>query len=105
MKCPCAARCRRRDAYDGSGFKIFERVSDRGRDEAVRKRRLASPDHYRFYFALAGPSHALTQDHVTSMWAAAEAGADQAGAALLHLHDENAAGSLTKAGVLLVDKI
>ncbi len=85
----------------GNGFKIFERVSDRDRDEAIRKRRLASPDHYRFYFALAGPSHAVTQDNFTSMWAAAEVGADQAGAALLHLHDEHVAGSLTKADVLL----
>jgi predicted KAP-like P-loop ATPase len=85
----------------GNRFIIFERVSDQGRDEAIRKRRLASPDHYRLYFALAGPSHALTQDDLTSMWAAAEAGADQAGAALLYLRDEHAAGSLTKADVLL----
>jgi hypothetical protein len=35
------------------------------------------------------------------MWAAAEAGADQAGAALLRLHDEHAVGSLTKADLLL----
>nr|WP_274380632.1 P-loop NTPase fold protein [Oleomonas cavernae] len=86
---------------DGSGFSIFERVSDRDRAEAIRKRRLASPDHYRLYFALAGPSHALTQDDFTSMWAAAEAGASQAGAALLRLHDEHLAGSLTKADLLL----
>ena len=71
------------------------------RDEAIRKRRLASPDHYRLYFALAGPSHALTQDNFTSMWAAAEAGVDQAGSALLRLYDEHAAGSLTKADLLL----
>jgi hypothetical protein len=86
---------------DGTGFKIFERVSDLDRDEAIRKRRLGSPDHYRLYFALAGPSHALTQDNFTSMWAAAETGVDQAGSALLRLYDENAAGSLTKADLLL----
>jgi hypothetical protein len=86
---------------DGNGFKIFERVSDPSRDEAVRRRRLASPDHYRLYFALAGPSHALTRDDFTSMWAAAQAGANQAGDALLHLHDEHASGLLTKADVLL----
>jgi predicted KAP-like P-loop ATPase len=85
----------------GNTFKILERVSDRDRDEAIRTSRLASPDHYRLYFALAGPSHALTQDNFTSMWAAAEAGADEAGVALLHLHDETAAGSLTKADLLL----
>jgi hypothetical protein len=35
------------------------------------------------------------------MWAAAEAGAGEAGTALLHLHDEHATGSLTKADLLL----
>jgi predicted KAP-like P-loop ATPase len=85
----------------GKGLKIFERVNDRDRNEAVRKRRIASPDHYRLYFALTGPSHALTQENYSLMWAAAEAGADQAGEVLLRLHDENATGSLTKADVLL----
>jgi hypothetical protein len=47
-----------------------------------------------------GPSHALTRDDFTSMWAAAEAGAEEAGTALLHLHDEHATGSLTKADLL-----
>jgi len=88
-------------SQDGKKFKIFERVSDRDRDEAIRKRRLVSPDHYRLYFALAGPSHALTQDNFTSVWKAAEAGANEAGMALLHLYDEHAAGSLTKADLLL----
>jgi KAP family P-loop domain len=86
---------------DENEFKIFEHVSDQERDAAIQKRRLASPDHYRLYFALAAPSHALTQDNFTTMWAAAEAGAEQAGAALLHLHDEHMAGSLTKADLLL----
>jgi len=88
-------------SQNGSKFDIFERVNDQDRDEAIRKTRLASPDHYRLYFALAGPSHALTQDNFTSMWAAAEAGAAEAGRALLHLHDEHASGSLTKADLLL----
>jgi hypothetical protein len=85
----------------GNKFKIFERVSDPDRDKAIRNKRLASPDHYRLYFALAGPSHALTQHDFTSMWTAAEVGAGDAGRALLHLHDELAAGSLTKADLLL----
>jgi KAP family P-loop domain len=85
----------------GNKFRIFEHVSDSDRDEAIRKKRLASPDHYRLYFALAGPSHALTQNDFTSMWAAAEAGAEEAGTALLHLHNQHAAGSLTKADLVL----
>ena len=85
----------------GTSSKYLSMSVTADRDEAIRKRRLASPDHYRLYFALAGPSHALTQDNFTSMWAAAEAGANEAGTALLHLHDEHATGSLTKADLLL----
>jgi len=85
----------------GRKFKIFEQVDDQSRDEAIRKKRLASPDHYRLYFALSGPSHALTQDNLTSMWIAAGTGAHEAGVALLKLHDERVSGSLTKADLLL----
>ncbi|MBB2674523.1 UNVERIFIED_ORG: putative KAP-like P-loop ATPase [Rhizobium esperanzae] len=85
----------------GNGFDIFVPVNDRERDEAIRNVRLASLDHHRLYFALAGPSHALTHADYTSMWAAAEAGADEAGAALLRLQDEPATGSLNKADLLL----
>jgi hypothetical protein len=88
-------------AKDGNRFSIFERVSDRDRGETIRKSRLASPDHYRLYFALAGPSHALTQGNLTSIWKAAAAAADQAGEVLLQLHGERATGSLTKADLLL----
>ncbi len=85
----------------GNRIKIFESVKVEDRDEAIRKRRLASPDHYRLYFALTGPSHALTQDDFTQMWTAAGADADRVAAALLELHDRPVAGSLTKADLLL----
>lgn len=86
---------------NGKRFEIFRPVSDQNRDEAIRKRRLASPDHYRLYFALAGPSYALTQDDTHSVWAAVEANSDESGALLLRLHNQRAVGSLTKADVLL----
>jgi predicted KAP-like P-loop ATPase len=86
---------------DGRKFKIFERVSDRERDEAIRGKRLSSPDHYRLYFALASPSHAITQDDFSSFWAAADAGVKQVGVFLLNLHDDYVAGSLTKADLFL----
>ena len=85
----------------GKELKIFQHVSDQDRDESIRKRRLSSPDHYRLYFALVGPSYALTQENFTAIWAAAEAGRYQAGVTLLRLHDEHVAGSLTKADLLL----
>ncbi|MBO9712627.1 P-loop NTPase fold protein [Sphingomonas sp.] len=86
---------------DGDKFRIFQHVHEHQRDAAIRGVRLASPDHYRLYFALAGPSHALTQDDFTSMWAAAEAGVEQTTAELLRLHGEPAGGSFTKADILL----
>jgi predicted KAP-like P-loop ATPase len=85
----------------GNVFKIFQSVSDHDRDEAIRKRRLSSPDHYRLYFALSAPSHALTQDDFASIWTTADVGPEQAGAALLRLHDERVGQSLTKADLLL----
>jgi predicted KAP-like P-loop ATPase len=85
----------------GNSVKIFESVRISDRDEAIRKRRLASPDHYRLYFALTGPSHALTQENFSQMWAAADGDAQQAATALLELHDQLVAGSLTKADLLL----
>ncbi|WP_084570589.1 P-loop NTPase fold protein [Methylosinus sp. PW1] len=86
---------------DGNSFKIFQKISTRERDDNIQKRRLASPDHYKLYFALIGPSHALALDDVTSMWSAAEHSAEKAGDELLRLHNKHAAGSLTKADLLL----
>jgi predicted KAP-like P-loop ATPase len=88
-------------SQEGDGFKIFGSVNGRDSDVAIQKKRLASPDHYRLYFALAGPSHALTQGNFTSMREASAAGANQVGSVLLSLHDEQAAGSLTKADLML----
>ncbi|MFT4167184.1 MAG: P-loop NTPase fold protein [Microlunatus sp.] len=88
-------------AQAGNGFDIFMPVGDGDRDEAIKKRRLASPDHYRLYFALTNPSHALGRDDFTSILRSAETGPNQVGAALLLLHDEHAIGSLTKADLML----
>ncbi|MCZ4288992.1 KAP family P-loop NTPase fold protein [Hoeflea alexandrii] len=84
-----------------SVFELFSPINDQERDETIRNKRLASPDHYRLYFALGGPSHALTQSDFQSIWAAIEADAAEAGMALLNLHSEKALGTLTKADLLL----
>ena len=90
------------DHSDGSnGISIFGPVADQQRNEAIRDKRLTSPDHYRLYFALAGPSNALTQFNVTTFWEGADNGAEQTGTALLNLHKEILSGSLTKADLLL----
>lgn len=88
-------------ADEENSIKIFQPVANKKRDMAIRTNRLASPDHYRLYFALSAPSHTLTQADFTSIWAAADSCVEQAGVALLGLHAEPAAGSLSKANILL----
>lgn len=88
-------------ANDGPGLKVYQSVSDGKRDAAIRAGRLASPDHYRLYFALAGPLHALKTEDFDAMWAALEAGAEEGTAELMRLHQERISDSLGKADILL----
>lgn len=88
-------------AEDGEKLKIFQRVADKERDDAIRRRRISSPDHYRLYFALIGPSHAPTHDDFAAIWSALESGSNETAANLLHLHSVVVDGSLTKADLLL----
>lgn len=85
----------------GGPFKIFQHVDSVKLEDAIRRKRVTSPDHYRLYFALSGPLHAITADQFTKMWKAAEAGSQQVGGELLKLHQESAAGSMSKADLLL----
>ncbi|MFW2350423.1 KAP family P-loop NTPase fold protein [Qipengyuania sp.] len=88
-------------AQDGQGFDIFQRVPDGVRDAAISAGRLASPDHYRIYFALSGPSHALTQSDFDAFWNAADSGSDEVETALLQLHQVELTGTFGKADLLL----
>ncbi|MDX8528057.1 P-loop NTPase fold protein [Mesorhizobium sp. MSK_1335] len=85
----------------GPAFQLFERVDDRTRDEAIQSRRLASPDHYRLYFAMATPSHALTQSDFNVLWEALATSPDQTATVLLAFQRQNAAGTLTKADLMI----
>lgn len=86
---------------DGGQFKLFQQIGAEKRNAAIRSRRLASPDHYRLYFALAGPSHALTQADFDAMWSAADSGAADVEHLLLRWHKEEGTGSLSKADIFL----
>ncbi|WFE89839.1 P-loop NTPase fold protein [Roseibium porphyridii] len=88
-------------AEKGNGFTLFQRVSDVERNAAITGGRLASPDHYRLYFALSGPSHALKHHDHDAFWAAADNSPDRVAAVLLHLHALELTGSLSKADLLL----
>lgn len=52
--------------------KIYQTVSQQARQAAIDRRRLASPDHYRLYFSLVGPSHAIAQASFDAFWQATE---------------------------------
>jgi hypothetical protein len=86
---------------DKTGFNIYQAVANTDRDAAIRDGRLASPDHYRLYFALAGPLHALKSADFVAMRAALESGVVEAQAELVRLHQEQISDSLGKADMML----
>jgi KAP-like P-loop domain-containing protein len=86
---------------DDPPFSIYQRDEESEVNEAIRQKRLKSPDHYRLYFALAGPAHALTHADFDSFWAASDSGSQETAELLLALHIEIASGNLSKADVLL----
>lgn len=88
-------------AEDGNGFDLFQKVSTAERDKAIQGRRLASPDHYRLYFALTGPEHALSQTNLDDFWHAADSSSAEVGDVILHLHLETIPGGIGKADLLL----
>ena len=86
---------------DSHPLRLFEPVRPAARDRAIADRRLKSPDHYRIYFALSEPTHALTATEIEGFWAAAAAGASEAGAALIALHTSATTRNIGKADLLL----
>lgn len=84
----------------GAPIEIYQKVDQATRQRAVDGRRLASPDHYRLYFSLIGPTHAVTQSGFDAFWAAVDAAPDQTAQFLLDLHHQMALGSLRKTDVL-----
>lgn len=85
---------------DGPRISIHKQFDERQRKAAIDGRRLASPDHYRLYFSLIGPTHALTQNAFDTFWTAAETSPAEAAKLLLELHRQKALGSLRKSDVL-----
>jgi hypothetical protein len=88
-------------AADGTLVKIYQKVPAHERQAAIEGRRLASPDHYRLYFSLVGPTHAVSQASFDDFWTAVDAGPEDAAAVLLALNAQAALGSLRKSDVLL----
>lgn len=90
------------DFAQGGTFDLFQRDGDNDRAAAIRCRRLASPDHYRLYFALAAPAHTVTGFSADEIAVAAEAGGAQIGEILVALHKQRIGTSaMGQADVLL----
>jgi hypothetical protein len=90
------------DLADGGTFELFQRDGEDVRSAAIRDRRLASPDHYRLYFALAAPAHTVTGFTADEISAAAEAGGAEIGQILVDLHKQRIGTSpMGQADVLL----
>jgi predicted KAP-like P-loop ATPase len=86
---------------DGNPIRVHQKVTKEVRDAKIRDRRLASPDHYRLYFALMKPSHALSQGDFEKIWEASSTSSEETATVLLAWQCEKTAGSLTKADVFL----
>jgi hypothetical protein len=86
---------------DEPGFEIFQDVSEDERGSAIRDARLASPDHYRLYFALDEASHALTAEDVVAFKHATETNAEATRTLLLKWQKEGIQKSLGKSDILL----
>jgi len=85
----------------GAPFALFANVSERQRNQAIADRRLASPDHYRLYFALAVPSHALKQADFDAFWTASRDSATAVVQVLINLYTPKPPRGLSKVDILL----
>jgi predicted KAP-like P-loop ATPase len=88
-------------ASEDGQFLLHQQVADKDRDLAIRERRLASPDHYRLYFALSAPSHALATEDFGGLRSTSATGAIEVENAFLQWQASMASGSLTKLDILL----
>jgi hypothetical protein len=81
-------------------FKIYRHLRGGELNSAISDKRLKSPDHFRHYFALSGPSYALTRADYTALWASIDKGATDFAALLIEWHKVMVSQSLSKAELL-----
>lgn len=90
------------DISENGSFDLFLREGEHIRAAAIRDRRLASPDHYRLYFALAAPAHTVTGFSADQIAAAADIGGAEIGHIIVELHKQRIGTSpMGQADVLL----
>lgn len=80
---------------------IYEQVHQVEMDRAIGARRLASPDHYRLYFAFAQPTNAPRASDFNDLATAIAASAEQAAALLRQWQGQRLTSGVTRAEVML----
>ncbi|SHM44778.1 Predicted P-loop ATPase, KAP-like [Sphingobium sp. YR657] len=80
---------------------IYERVDQREMERAIGARRLASPDHYRLYFAFAQPTNAPRVSDFIDLTSALSQSADQAEELLRQWQGQRLTSGVTRAEVML----
>lgn len=85
---------------DEPPVKIHQKVRPNDRQVAIDGRRLASPDHYKMYFSLAGPSFSIPQHLFDRFWSATDTGVLETAEVLRELYATKAFGVLRKSDVL-----
>ncbi|MBS1165492.1 MAG: Uncharacterized protein H6R00_1517 [Proteobacteria bacterium] len=86
---------------DQSEHGIYRDVHQSDVDRAIAARRLASPDHYRLYFAFAEPANAPRATDFTDLSAAISQSAEQAQDLLRQWQGEHLTSGVTRAEVML----
>lgn len=90
------------DIAESGTIDLFVREEEHIRAAAIRDRRLASPDHYRLYFALAAPAHTMTGFSADEIAKAADLGGAEIGRIIVELHKQRIGTSpMGQADVLL----
>ena len=88
--------------FDGKDARrIHAEMSDIAIADAKHGRRLASPDHYRLYFAFAQPAHALKETDAETMLAVLDASKSDAADLLMRWNDETNSSGRTKAEIMV----
>ncbi|KZX92208.1 hypothetical protein A3718_12320 [Erythrobacter sp. HI0019] len=90
------------DYDEGSfGLNIFAQMRPHEINEAINFRRLASPDHFRYYFSLGKPSHSLAKADYETFSRNVSSSVSDVSALLVQWHHEEVANGLTKTDYLL----
>lgn len=84
-----------------NGGKLFDRSQSAERARAISGRRLSSPDHHRFYFALSPPRNAITAADLEVFETSCEKSSDAAGKLLLEWLSLTQTNGASKSEVVL----